>query len=472
MNTFLDVLTRQAETTGNLLDQSPHIVQFYDSERFLETDVASYLDEGLTSGGSVIFVATAAHLESLLQRLRLQGHNLDALRARGRLYALDADETLTRIMIDDAPDPMRFHKVIGELVASCFTGGGNLRVFGEMVTLLWSEGKREAALELEELWNVLCRAIPFSLYCAYPLKGFNSPEDADMFAAVCAQHGHVLPTESYTVSVHTPGERLREIASLQQKALSLETEIEQRKRAQQELVQSKAQLSSFVESATLGLHWVDSQGIVIWANPADYEPLGYSHEEYIGHHITEFHADPDTISDILARLGRDEKLQEYPARLLAKDGSIRKVLIDSSVLWENGRFVHTQCFTRLLPTVSDRDHFTKLLESVPTISWIVEQNRLTFINEAGRAFFGPELAELAGDGWHQRFEPNDAAMYLRNLTSGHSEPMQLRCRDRHGHWRRLLIQSRPLQPGHGCRPGFISSGMVLGADEQNLPKVS
>lgn len=38
-------------------------------------------------------------------------------------------------------------------------------------------------------------------------------------------------------------------------------------------------------------------------------------------------------------------LHNYEATLRRKDGSVRDVMISSSVLWENGRFVHTRCFT-------------------------------------------------------------------------------------------------------------------------------
>jgi signal transduction histidine kinase len=74
--------------------------------------------------------------------------------------------------------------------------------------------------------------------------------------------------------------------------------------------------------------------------------LGYTREEYVGRSITDFHADQDVIGDILARLRAGEKLAEYPARLRCKDGSIKDVLIDSSVMWNDGKFIHTRCFTR------------------------------------------------------------------------------------------------------------------------------
>lgn len=115
-------------------------------------------------------------------------------------------------------------------------------------------------------------------------------------------------------------------------------------------VRSLDQLIDFVDTASIGLHWVAADGTILWANPADYEPLGYAAREYIGHNITEFHADPDVIADILRRLSAGERLTNYEARLRCKDGSVRHVQITSSVLFEESpagrKFVHTRCYTQ------------------------------------------------------------------------------------------------------------------------------
>jgi PAS domain S-box-containing protein len=105
------------------------------------------------------------------------------------------------------------------------------------------------------------------------------------------------------------------------------------------------ELEDFFENGTVGLHLVGKDGTILRANRADYEPLGYSEEEYIGQPITRFHADEATIGDILERLTRGEKLDKYPARLKARDGSIRHVLISSSVCFRGSEFVNTRCFT-------------------------------------------------------------------------------------------------------------------------------
>jgi PAS domain S-box-containing protein len=118
-------------------------------------------------------------------------------------------------------------------------------------------------------------------------------------------------------------------------------------RQQHELLrQSQQDLTDFVENAIFGLHWVAADGTIIWANQAELDLLGYTREEYIGHSITEFHANQDIIADILQRLLSNQSVQNYEADLRCKDGSIRRVLIDSNSSWSNGEFIRTRCFTR------------------------------------------------------------------------------------------------------------------------------
>src|SRR5687768_5647543 len=70
--------------------------------------------------------------------------------------------------------------------------------------------------------------------------------------------------------------------------VQLQTEISERKRAEEALRQSEAALRDFVENVSVGLHWVGPDGIILWANQTELDLLGYTREEYIGHHIAEF----------------------------------------------------------------------------------------------------------------------------------------------------------------------------------------
>ncbi len=123
-------------------------------------------------------------------------------------------------------------------------------------------------------------------------------------------------------------------------------DITEQRNAENALRRSEKELSDFFENASVGLHWVGADGTILRANQAELNMLGYRREEYVGRSITEFHADQTVIHDILARLSRGETLQDYPARVRCKDGSIRDVLIDSNALFEDGKFIHSRCFTR------------------------------------------------------------------------------------------------------------------------------
>jgi PAS domain S-box-containing protein len=109
---------------------------------------------------------------------------------------------------------------------------------------------------------------------------------------------------------------------------------------------AQPQIGDFIDNAVLGMHWVASDGTILWANQTELNLLGYSKEEYIGHSIVEFYVNREVIDELLRRLSNNETVRDYEAQLKCKDGSICHVLIDSNVSWQNGQFAHTRCFTR------------------------------------------------------------------------------------------------------------------------------
>ena len=110
------------------------------------------------------------------------------------------------------------------------------------------------------------------------------------------------------------------IRDLRNANAALKNEIAALKNAQEKLARREQELNDFVENASIPIHWVKADGIIVRANLAELETLGYHRDEYVGHHIAEFHADPSVIEDILTRLRRGETLREYQARMVAKDG--------------------------------------------------------------------------------------------------------------------------------------------------------
>jgi PAS domain S-box-containing protein len=339
---------------------STHILQVYEDESFFARTVAEFIASALTQGRAAIVVATGAHHAAILRALERWRPAPERFVHSGQLRLLDAHEILPAIMEGSSPSPERFTTVLGQALERSAREfpGGPVYVHGELVDLLCRAGNTEAAARLEVLWNELAEARHFHLLCTYPMAGFGEARHASAFAEICGHHGHVFPTERYSqADDHT---RLREVASLQQRALALEAELGSRRQLEAELRDALAQraqaeghvrqreqeLKDCLENAVEAIHWVGVDGTILWANRAELELLGYAPEEYLGRNITEFHADVPVIHEILRRLTRGETLVDVEARLRHKDGSLRDVLINSNVLWRDGEFVHTRCFTR------------------------------------------------------------------------------------------------------------------------------
>jgi signal transduction histidine kinase len=233
-----------------------HVVQFYSDDAFLVDELSKYIGSALGAGDGAIVIATKAHRDGISQRLKARGMDPTRAVAQGRYIALDAAETMSKFMLNDFPDAARFTDVVGSVVVqatACAEGKSpHVAAFGEMVALLWAQGKFEAALHLEELWNGLAQTHSFSLRCAYPMHAFDREEHGESFLRVCAVHSAVIPGENYT-ALSSDDDRSRIIASMQQKALALTTEILERKRVEEELRQSKAGLESLIEQRTLAL---------------------------------------------------------------------------------------------------------------------------------------------------------------------------------------------------------------------------
>jgi len=204
-----------------------HLVQFYEREPYLYDRVSEFMSGGLRDGDAAVVIATRPHRIGVESSLRDRGVNVDELIAVGRYCTLDAAETLATFMVDGWPDPRRFAESVGGAIRVA-RGANDRRVlaFGEMVALLYAEGKRDAALRLEELWNELARTDSFALFCAYPIGSFDQATHAKPFGDIVAAHTAVVPSESYTEV--RPHQRGKVIAALQQKAAALEAETRER----------------------------------------------------------------------------------------------------------------------------------------------------------------------------------------------------------------------------------------------------
>ncbi len=292
---LMSTLSRSAVTLNAPVPEVPvpdhgrHMVQFYHDDNFLLEAVSRFVGPALACGDAAVVIATQAHREGLEHLLKSHGLDISKAARQGRYLTLDATEALAQIMVNGLPDAERFANVIGSALARASAAltseRSQLAAFGEMVNVLWATGQYEAALRLEQLWNDLARNHSFSLLCAYPLSGFNSPKHTEPFLKICREHSSVIPSESY-VTLPTDKERLRNITELQQTAMVFEKGTA--------LLRSEERFRLFVESVRdYAIFMLDPEGRVsTWNNGAE-RIKGYKAWEIVGKHLSVFYPEED-----------------------------------------------------------------------------------------------------------------------------------------------------------------------------------
>jgi two-component system cell cycle sensor histidine kinase/response regulator CckA len=217
------------------------------------------------------------------------------------------------------------------------------------------------------------------------------------------------------------------------------------------------ELADFFDNAPIPLHCVGPDGTILRANRAELKLLGYSPPEYVGRHVAEFHLDPSVADALLGRLLIGEIVRDFPARLRRKDGSVRKVLIDSSSLWENGRFIHSRCFTRDVSAETwaeeelqrNQERFQLAARATQDVIWDWDLAGGT-VRWAGNtsAFFGQPfgaLGLLQSDPyrvWADRVHPEDLAL-------AESWEHEYRFRRADGSWAQILERAFVVRDSNG-----------------------
>jgi anti-sigma regulatory factor (Ser/Thr protein kinase) len=179
------------------------MVHFYDDHHEIVGAVVSYALDGWARGESVVVVCDPSHRAGIDAALSDVGADQSAAIVQGRYISVDAEQTLDGFMVDGSPDPEAFRTTIGGLIELAAQRGSGVRVFGEMVAVLWARGDVAAAVALESLWNELARELPFSLMCAYPTDTLEGGGLLEL-SRVCQLHSSVVPPRGYGAGALAP----------------------------------------------------------------------------------------------------------------------------------------------------------------------------------------------------------------------------------------------------------------------------
>jgi PAS domain S-box-containing protein len=238
-------------------------------------------------------------------------------------------------------------------------------------------------------------------------------------------------------------------------------------------------LKDYFENATICLHWVNADGFIIWANHAELRLLGYTEEEYIGHHISEFHASKKAIEHIMSSLLNKQRILNYNADLICKDGSIKHVTINSSALWEGEKFAHTRCFTvdvseqtRAAKVIMEsEERFRQIASLVPLVIWTTDENGdCNFLSSKWQELTGKSIREGLKRQWFDFIHPDDRnkviASWMTSFRAGKPFEGKFRFLSASGKYIVAYANSSPIYDAERKVTGYVGILQDISDEEQ------
>ena len=188
-------------------------MQLYQDDEFLNYAVCHFAAAGLANGESVILFPTLAHWDAMRPRLDAEGVvDVKTAEKRGQLTMVDANELLPSFMRNDMPHPAVFEGAVGEIIGQARAGGRyeSVRLWGEMVDVLWERGDVTASMSLEDLFDDLGRKREFSIFCSFLMDNFSGDVHAHMLPRLGSNHSHLIPVADYSRLERAVADALRE----------------------------------------------------------------------------------------------------------------------------------------------------------------------------------------------------------------------------------------------------------------------
>ncbi len=171
-----------------------HAVRFYESERSLAQITAEFFAEGFAEHHPALVAATPSFRAALLLELDARSRDVVEMQRSRELLLIDAKDALSTFMVDGKPNADKFNETMCAAIEHVCRGRTDckIRVFGQMVDVLWRDGQQQAAIDLEIMWNQLARTRAFSLLCGYAMGNFYKDSNVE---DICGQHSHVVSAD-------------------------------------------------------------------------------------------------------------------------------------------------------------------------------------------------------------------------------------------------------------------------------------
>jgi len=139
-------------------EQDAEEVPSHDAGRI--TRMGDAMCAALDQGDAVMCIATGTQRRLLERQLTIHGVDVLAALVTDQFVALNARETLSKILFEGVLDVIRFTEAIGALVDRTTVRYPRVVMFGELVRLERARGEHAVAIKLDSLWRRLAPERP------------------------------------------------------------------------------------------------------------------------------------------------------------------------------------------------------------------------------------------------------------------------------------------------------------------------
>jgi hypothetical protein len=173
-----------------------HVLQLYTDDTFLTRAATHFVASGLAGGEAAVIVATLDHQRVLTEALADLA-DVPAAIAREQLTVIDAEACLAQFMHHGHPDRGALRAAVNaHLDRAGAAGGGRVRLFGEMVNMVWPQSLA-AAVELEAMWGEILAERSLSMLCPYRMDNFDRHVQREVLPQLSLGHSHLVPVDDY-----------------------------------------------------------------------------------------------------------------------------------------------------------------------------------------------------------------------------------------------------------------------------------
>ena len=171
-----------------------HQVVFYPNDESFMDGFARFARSTLNAGNPVVVVADKSHRSGILERLS-QVLDVDDATKRGSFIVADANEVLSTFMENERPTAARVAAaadgLINQAAKAATREHPRIGMCGELAPTLLAQGKTEAAILVERLFDDVARTHNLDILCGYVLNTYPSGQDTRILERICAEHSAV-----------------------------------------------------------------------------------------------------------------------------------------------------------------------------------------------------------------------------------------------------------------------------------------